>query len=40
MSIGEDIVLIGIGVAAEFPTDIDLIAGTAKVRFTEAEDTD
>ena len=40
MRIGEDIVLIGISIAAKFPADIDLIASTAEVGFTEAEDTD
>ena len=40
MGIGEDIVIIGIRIPAEFPADIDLITGTAKVRFTEAENTD
>ena len=40
MGIREDIVLIGIRIAAEFPADIGLVARTAQVRFSQAEDTD
>ena len=40
MGIREDVVLVGIRIAAEFPADIDLIACTAQVRFSQAEDAD
>ena len=40
MGIREDVVLVGIRIAAEFPADIDLIARTAQVRFSQAEDAD
>ena len=40
MGIREDVVLVGIRIAAEFPADIGLIACTAQVRFSQAEDAD
>ena len=39
MGIRENVVLIGIGVAAEFPLDADLIACAAQVCFAQAQDT-
>ena len=39
MGIGENIVLVGIGFAAKFPLDADLIACTAQVRFAQTQDT-
>ena len=40
MGIREDVVLVAIRVAAEFPADIGLIACTTQVRFSQAEDAD
>ena len=40
MGIREDVVLVAIRVAAEFPADIGLVARTAQVRFSQAEDAD
>ena len=40
MGIRENVVLVGVRIAAEFPADIGLIACTAQVRFSQAEDAD